>query len=232
MCFKAFNTKQWLNKCSSPDHCTFSIQSHNSTPQAGVSVGLEAEVRAKLESWRVLSFLWAAFCFWRTEARVLEGNTLRLCFSSKWQMGKAEREREGRGAAIKSVRRPPLPLPHHSSPPHSAVQSSPVQISEQASNPWGWVSMTTVRCCSYHGCHCCRWWSDASSSSCWLSTSPEGYRGGLAGSGFTQCHGVADSGPNSGTNDALGHSGTGVGVEEVLVLVVVVVVVVVRSRYH
>lgn len=60
--------------------------------------------------------------------------------------------------------------------------------------------------------------------------------GGLAGSGFTQCHGVADSGPNSGTSDALGHSGTGVvggvggGVEEVLVLVVVVVVV--RSRYH
>lgn len=59
--------------------------------------------------------------------------------------------------------------------------------------------------------------------------------GGLAGSGFTQCHGVADSGPNSGTSDALGHSGTGVvggvggGVEEVLVVVVVVVV---RSRYH
>lgn len=46
--------------------------------------------------------------------------------------------------------------------------------------------------------------------------------------------GVADSGPNSGTSDALGHSGTGVvgvggGVEEVLVVVVVVVV---RSRYH
>lgn len=62
-----------------------------------------------------------------------------------------------------------------------------------------------------------------------------GNKGGLAGSGFTQCHGVADSGPNSGTSDALGHSGTGVvgevggGVEEVLVLVVVVVV---RSRYH
>lgn len=98
--------------------------------------------------------------------------------------------------------------------------------------------MTTVCCCSYHGCHCCLWWSDASSSSCWLSTSLEGYRGGLAGSGFTQCHGVADSGPNSGTNDALGHSGTGVvggvggGVEEVLVVLVVVVVVVVRSRYH
>lgn len=63
----------------------------------------------------------------------------------------------------------------------------------------------------------------------------EGYTGGLAGSGFTQCHGVADSGPNSGTSDALGHSGTGVvggvggGVEEVLVVVVVVVV---RSRYQ
>lgn len=52
---------------------------------------------------------------------------------------------------------------------------------------------------------------------------------------LTQCHGVADSGPNSGTSDALGHSGTGVvgevggGVEKVLVVVVVVVV---RSRYH
>lgn len=55
---------------------------------------------------------------------------------------------------------------------------------------------------------------------------------GLAG--FTLCHGFADSGPNSGTSDALEHSGTGGvggGVEEVLVLVVVVVVVV-RSRYH
>lgn len=61
-----------------------------------------------------------------------------------------------------------------------------------------------------------------------------GYRGGLAGSGFTQCHGVADSGPNSGTNDALGHSGTEVvgGVGEVEEVLVVVLVVVVRSRYH
>lgn len=50
--------------------------------------------------------------------------------------------------------------------------------------------------------------------------------GGLAGSGFTQW--IADSGPNSGTSDALGLSGTGVGeVEEVLVVVVVVL-----SRYH
>lgn len=91
--------------------------------------------------------------------------------------------------------------------------------------------MATVCCCSYHGCHCCRWWwSEASSSSCWLSTPLEGYEA------FTQGHGVADSGPNSGTSDALRHSGTGVvgvgGVEEVLVVVVVVVVVVVRSRYH
>lgn len=58
-----------------------------------------------------------------------------------------------------------------------------------------------------------------------------------AGSGFAQCRVVADSGPNSGTGDALGHSGTGVGgevggeVEEVLMLVVVVVVVV-RTRYR
>lgn len=50
--------------------------------------------------------------------------------------------------------------------------------------------------------------------------------------------GAADSGPNSGTIDALWHSGTGlvegVGrVEEVLLLVVVVVVVVVvLSRYQ
>lgn len=57
-----------------------------------------------------------------------------------------------------------------------------------------------------------------------------------AGSGFAQCRVVADSGPNSGTGDALGHSGTGVGgevggeVEEVLMLVVVVVVV--RTRYR
>lgn len=46
-----------------------------------------------------------------------------------------------------------------------------------------------------------------------------------------QRDGVADSGPNSGISDALGHSGTGdvgVGGGEVLVLVVVVV----RSRYH
>lgn len=58
-----------------------------------------------------------------------------------------------------------------------------------------------------------------------------------AGSGFARCRVVADSGPNSGTGDALGHSGTGVGgevggeVEEVLMLVVVVVVVV-RTRYR
>ena len=44
------------------------------------------------------------------------------------------------------------------------------------------------------------------------------------------CHGVPDSGPNSGTSDALSHSGTGVvgvgGVEEMLLVVVV------RSRYQ
>lgn len=61
----------------------------------------------------------------------------------------------------------------------------------------------------------------------------EGNKDGRGGSGSTQCHVDVDSGPNSGTSDALGHSGTGVvgevgGVEEVLVVVVVVV----RSRYH
>lgn len=113
-------------------------------------------------------------------------------------------------------------------------------MSTQASKPRGRVTMTTAGCCSYYGCHCCRWWSDENSSSCWLSASLEEYKGSLAGSGFTQCHGFADSGPNSGTTEALGHSGTGVvgvgeGVEVVVVvvlLVVVVVVVVVRSRYH
>ncbi len=59
--------------------------------------------------------------------------------------------------------------------------------------------------------------------------------GALQAQALLSAIGVADSGPNSGTNDALGHSGTGVvggvggGVEEVLVVVVVVVV---RSRYH
>lgn len=67
----------------------------------------------------------------------------------------------------------------------------------------------------------------AGSASHWRATG-----GGLAGSGFTQCstQWTADSGANSGTSDALGHSGTGVvgevGVEEVLVVVVVL------SRYH
>lgn len=147
-------------------------------------------------------------------------------------------ERWGEGEVVHELATPHSRNPSflHSSPPHSAVQFSPVHISVQASNPCRWVTMTTVCCCSCYGCHCCRWWSDASSSSCWLSVSLEGYTGGLAGSGFTQCHGVADSGPNSGTSDALGHSGTGVvggvggGVEEVLVVVVVVVVV--RSRYQ
>lgn len=118
---------------------------------------------------------------------------------------------KGLGRGIQSIRHPPPPLTLHSSPPHS-----PVQNREQASTPCG--------------CRCCRWCSDASSHYCWLT-------GGLAGWRFTQCHGVADSGPNSGTSDALGHSGTGLvgevggGVEEVLV-VLLVVVVVVRSRYQ
>lgn len=53
-----------------------------------------------------------------------------------------------------------------------------------------------------------------------------------AGSGLTQCRGVADSGPNSGTIGAQSGAGVveGVGVEEVLLVVVVVVVVL--SRYQ
>lgn len=35
----------------------FSVQRHNSTPLAGGSVGLKVEIKAKLTSWRVLSFL-------------------------------------------------------------------------------------------------------------------------------------------------------------------------------
>lgn len=119
----------------------------------------------------------------------------------------------------------------------SAVQSSPVQISKQPTNPlrlgyhdncvllqlpWRLLllsggGLTQAPVPAGSACH----WRTMGEAS--------------LGSGFTQCHGVADSGPNSGTSDALGHSGTGVvgvggGVEEVLVVVVVVVVV--RSRYH
>lgn len=133
---------------------------------------------------------------------------------------------------MQSVRHPPRPLTFPSAPPYSAAESSPVQICEQASKPCGCVTMTTVCCSSCHGCHCRRWWSDASSSCCWLSVSVEGYTGGLAGSGFTQCHRVVDSWPNSGTSDALGHSETGVEGGGEVEEVVVVVVVVVRSRYQ
>lgn len=143
-------------------------------------------------------------------------------------------ESRGEGEAMQSVKHPPLPL--KPSFITTTTQCSTVQSGsdQRAGFQPLWLG--------YHD-NCVllqlpwlpRWWSDASSSSCWLSVSLEGYTGGLAGSGFTQCHGVADSGPNSGTSDALGHSGTevvggvGGGVEEVLVVLVVVVV---RSRYQ
>lgn len=56
---------------------------------------------------------------------------VRLSLSSKWQMGKAGRG----GGDTERLRRAPLPSPHHLSPPHSAAQSSPVQVNELASNP-------------------------------------------------------------------------------------------------
>lgn len=81
--------------------------------------------------------------------------------------------------------------------------------------------MATMCCGSYHGC--CLSGAPVPAGSARL-------RGDTV-QALLCAMGVADSGPNSGASDALGHSGTGVvgGVEEVLVVVVVVVV---RSRYH
>lgn len=94
------------------------------------------------------------------------------------------------------------------------------------SNPCGWVTMTTACCCSYHGCCCWRRRSDAGSS----FLLAQRLAGGLPCRLGALLSAIADSAPNSGTSDALGHSGTGgVGeVEEVLLVVVVVV----RSRYQ
>lgn len=143
-----------------------------------------------------------------------------------------------------------LPFPYPPIIHHRTVQSSPVQINEQASNPpegWGYHDNCVLLQLPWMPPFCCQCGSDASCSSCLVqlffppSLGLEGFiggAGGLAGSGFIQVpRGAADSGPNSGANTALGHSETGVvggvggGVEEVIVLVVVVVVVV-RSRYH
>lgn len=209
----------------------FNVQSHYSTPQAGGSVGLEAQAKTKVKSWRVLSFLLAASVFWRTDARTLEVNTLKMCLSSKWQMGKA-----GRGDTKRQTPSPTLAPSFITTAQCSAVQSG-------SDRRAGFQPLRL----GYHG-NCVLLqlpWLPLLSAVVWcelqfllaqhITGGLQG--GGLAGSGFTQCHGVADSGPNSGTSDALGHSGTGVvgvggGVEEVLVVVVVVVVVVVRSRYH
>lgn len=164
----------------------FLVPCHNSTPQAGGSVWLEADVKTNLRELKSCFFfsLWDALWFWRMEVwKFLDC----VCpQNGRWKS-------QGEAEVIQSVKET-LPLSLMPSfittAQYSTVQSSLVQISKQDSNPWGWVSMTTVRWCSYHGCHCCRWWSDRISSSCWLSTSLEDYKRGLAGSGFTQCHGL------------------------------------------
>lgn len=113
----------------------------------------------------------------------------------------------------------------HPPPPHRCC-SSPVP---EAGFPWRPRAAAVAMAASawlasgWWGGFWCRAPVPAGSARHWRTTGSGCYSGAV---------------PNSGTSDALGHSGTGVvggvgGVEEVLVVVeVVVVVVVVRSRYH
>lgn len=100
----------------------FSVQSHNSPLQAGGSVGLEVEVKTKLESRRSFVFSLSCILFLEDGGMGVGGQHFETVLTLKMADGKGS-ERGRRYRALDTL---PFPYPiiHH----HRTVQYSPVRF--------------------------------------------------------------------------------------------------------